>query len=169
MSVVIRPETAADTAEVFEVNRRAFAREDEAQLVDALRQGGFVRLSLVAEQQGQLVGHILFSDLPIETKAGVVPALSLAPMAVVPKFQKQGIGSQLVTTGLEECRRLDHKIVAVLGHEHFYPRFGFSAELAKPLVSPFSGDVWMAAELVTGALRNVAGKVRYAPPFGILD
>jgi putative acetyltransferase len=78
-------------------------------------------LSLVAEQAGRLVGHILFSDLPIITGEGTVPALALAPMAVLPEFQNQGIGSALVRSGLEACRQQGHRIVVVLGHAHFYP------------------------------------------------
>lgn len=163
----MRPEAACDMSGIFAVNQRAFGRDDEAALVDALREGGYVRLSLVAEQQGRLVGHLLCSELPIETRAGVVPALALAPMAVLPEFQRQGIGSQLVRAGLDACRAAGHAIVVVLGHEHFYPRFGFSAQLAEPLASPFSGEVWMAAELVPEALQGVVGKVHYPPPFGI--
>ena len=128
--------------------------------------GGYLRLSLVAERAGQVVGHILFSDLSIITDAGTVPALALAPMAVLPGFQKQGIGSALVRRGLDECRRQGHQIVAVLGHPHFYRRFGFSSKLASALASPFGGgDSWMALELVPGALAGVAGRVEYPPPF----
>jgi putative acetyltransferase len=167
MSALIRSETAADLDAIRHVNRLAFGQEDEARLVDALREGGFVRLSLVAEQGGQVVGHILFSDLPIITDAETTPALALAPMAVLPGFQNRGIGSALVRRGLEECRRQGHKIVVVVGHPNFYPRFGFSSKLAASLVSPFSGrESFMALELVPGALEGVAGRVQYPPPFG---
>jgi putative acetyltransferase len=129
--------------------------------------GGYLRVSLVAEQAGQVVGHILFSDLPIITNAGTVPALALAPMAVLPAFQKQGVGSALVRKGLEECRHKGHKIAVVVGHPHFYPRFGFSSKLAAHLVSPFSGrESFMALELVAGSLDGVKGRVQYPPPFG---
>ncbi len=115
-------------------------------------------MSLVAEQEGRVVGHILFSDLPIITGDGTVPALALAPMAVLPEFQRQGIGSTLVTRGLEACRQQGHQVVVVLGHSHFYPRFGFSPKLAANLESPFSGgDSFMAVELVPGALDGVDG------------
>jgi putative acetyltransferase len=139
MSIIVRPETGADHEAIRHVNRLAFGQDEEARLVDALREGGFVRLSLIAEEAGQVVGHILFRDLPIVTDAGTVPALALAPMAVLPEFQWQGIGSSLVRRGLDECRQRGHKIVVVLGHPHFYPRFGFSAKLAAYLDSPFSG------------------------------
>jgi putative acetyltransferase len=162
----IRPETAADHEAIRHVNRLAFGQYAEARLVDALREGGYARLSLVAEQAGQVVGHILFSDLPIITGARTVSALALAPMAVLPAFQRQGIGSALVRRGLEVCKEQGHRIVVVLGHPHFYPRFGFSSKLASALASPFGGgDSWMALELVPGALDQLSGKAVYPAPF----
>ena len=167
MSIIIRPESTADEDAIRHVNRLAFGQGEEARLVDALREGGFVRVSLVAEQEGRVVGHILFSDLPIITGSGTMPALALAPMAVLPDFQRQGIGSALVQRGLEACRQQGHRVVVVLGHSHFYPRFGFSPKLAARLESPFSGsDSFMAVELMVGALDGVAGRVQYPPPFG---
>src|SRR5437879_1244482 len=133
MSTILRPETVADHEAIRRVNRLAFGQDDEARLVDALREGGYVRLSLVAERSGQLVGHILLSDLPIVTEAGTIPALALAPMAVLPEFQNQGIGSALVRRGLEACREQGHKIVVVVGHPRYYPRFGFSTQLTANL------------------------------------
>jgi putative acetyltransferase len=161
----IRLESSADLAAIQQVNSLAFAQEDEGRLVDALRAGGFVRVSLVAEVEGQIVGHILFSDLPIISADRIVPALALAPMAVLPDHQRKGIGSQLVRQGLETCREQGHKIVIVLGHPHFYLRFGFSSELALPLDSPFSSEAWMAVELAPGALAGISGTVQYPPPF----
>jgi putative acetyltransferase len=89
MNPLIRPETAADHEAIRHVNRLAFGQDTEARLVDARRDGGYVRASLVAEKDHQVVGHILFSDLPIVTEAGTVPALALAPMAVLPEVQNQ--------------------------------------------------------------------------------
>jgi len=160
MTVEIRPEANEDRKNVWNVNRAAFEAEDEANLVNALRDGGFVEVSLVAEVGDEIVGHILFTKLAVNTKFGAVDAVSLAPMAVLPSHQRQGIGSQLVEAGLEACRVKRHNIIAVLGHPEFYPRFGFSAELALPLESPFGGgEAWMAMELVPGALEGVVGKV----------
>lgn len=169
MTPIIRQETDGDRKSVFEVNVRAFPTPAEANLVDVLRDGGFVRVSLVAEINGQIVGHILFSDLPIITPAGTVSALSLAPMAVVPEHQRQGIGSELVRRGLEECRAQGHRIVIVLGEPHFYRRFGFTSELARPLESPFCGEEFMAIELVPGSLTGISGRVDYPPPFGVFE
>lgn len=167
MSVEVRVERHGDQAAVHEVHRLAFGQEDEARLVDALRAGGHARLSLVAEDDGRVIGHVLFGDLPIETPRGTVSALALAPLAVLPSRQRQGVGSLLVREGLRDCAERGHRIVVVLGHAGYYPRFGFSAELARPLKAPFSGEHWMAAELVPGALAGVAGEVRYPPPFGL--
>lgn len=151
MSVVIRPETGQDQEAIWSVNQAAFEGDAEANLVDALRDGRFFAVSLVAEVDGEIVGHILFSRVAIVTNVGTVDALSLAPMAVLPSHQRQGIGSRLVEAALEACREAGHRIVVVLGHPEFYPRFGFSAELAWPLESPFGGgEAWMALELVPG-------------------
>src|SRR5947199_8417908 len=88
-------------------------------------------------------------------------------MAVLPEQKRKGFGSALVREGLEVCRDQGHRIVVVLGHPDFYPRFGVSATLAEPLSSPFGGrEAWMALELVPGALTGVTGWVRYPPPFG---
>ena len=104
----------------------------------------------------------------IVTEVGTIPSLALAPMAVLPEFQNQGIGSALVRRGLEMCREKGHKIVVVVGHPQYYPRFGFSPQLAADLASPFSGkDFFMALELVSGALDGVKGRVQYPPPFGV--
>ena len=141
-----------DLPAIRDVNRLAFGGEDEARLVDALRDGVYVKVSLVAEEDGQVVGHILFSDLPIVTPGGTVEALALAPLAVLPSHQRRGIGSMLVGEGLRACRDAGHRIVVVLGHPEFYPRFGFSAKLAERLRSPFSGPAFMA-ELVPAPWR----------------
>jgi putative acetyltransferase len=163
-----RAESGPDRDVVRNVHRLAFRREDEGALVDALRDGGHGRVSLVAEIDGAVVGHVLFSEVTVLTGAGTERALSLAPLAVLPGFQGQGIGSALVRAGLQACRDQGHRVVIVLGHPHYYPRFGFSAKLAQPLASVFGArDSWMAAELVPGALAGLVGWVEYSPPFGI--
>ena len=168
VSLLIRPETLTDHPAIREVNRAAFGGDDEARLVDALRAEGFARLSLVAEADGRVVGHILFSELTIATADGIVEAVALAPLAVTPSRQRRGIGSTLVEEGMRACREAGRRIVIVLGHPEFYPRFGFSASRAERLASPYSGPAFMAAELVSGALEGVEGEVVHAPPFGAL-
>lgn len=167
---IIRQETRSDITAIHAVNKQAFDnREAEPGLVKAIRNSkNFIKgLSLVAEEDGQIVGHILFSRIHIETENRQVSALALAPMAVLPEHQKQGIGSKLVKSGLAECKRLGHAIVIVLGHTAYYPRFGFSATSAKSLECPFGdcGDAWMALELVPDALQAISGKVVYPPTF----
>lgn len=165
MNLLIRRETANDIDAIRYVNDLAFGGALEGRLVDALRDGGFVRLSLVAEIENRIVGHILFSELHIEIEDSSVPALSLAPMAVLPEFQRRGIGSQLVREGLRLCRDQGHAIVLVVGHPDFYPRFGFSGKLARQLDCPYSGDAFMATELTPKALAGVTGNVIYPAPF----
>ena len=164
MSPIIRLENGADQASIREVNQLAFGQDDEADLVDALRAGGHARVSLVAELAGRIVGHILFSELPIVTRDGVAGGARPAPLSVIPSQQRRGIGSMLVAVGLRECVKAD-RIAVVLGHREFYPRFGFSAALAERLVSPFSGPSFMALDLVPAALEGITGEVRYPPPF----
>lgn len=168
--MLVRRESASDHDAVRHIHRRAFGRDDEAYLVDAIRQGGHASVSMVAEIDGQTVGHILFSRLTIVGDEGSVEALALAPMAVSPDCQKLGVGSVLVRRGLEVCKEDGHRIIVVLGHANFYPRFGFSAKLAELLQSPYgAGPSHMALELTPGALRDVHGKLKYAPPFGDLE
>ena len=122
-------------------------------------------LPLLRKQGG---GHILFRESPIVTEGGVVEALSLAPLAVIPLRQRLGIGSMRVREGLRACTEAGHRIVVVLGHPNFYRRFGFSTELAKQLESPYAGETFMAVELVGGALEGIRGRAEYPPPFGRL-
>ena len=168
--ILIRPESPADAVGIYEVNRRAFdGSETEAGLVEALRgsEDFIPELSLVAEENSEIIGHILFSRIHIETEDSRIPALSLAPMSVLPENQNRGTGSALVRRGLEECARLGHRIVIVLGHPNFYPRFGFSARMAMDLRCPYDapGEAWMAIEIVPGALDDVKGTVVYPPAF----
>jgi putative acetyltransferase len=163
----IRDEQFGDRREVWQVNAAAFGRSDEADLVDRLRDEGVVLLSLVAELRGQIVGHILFSRMFIETAQGTLSAVSLAPMAVRSSHQRRQVGSYLVRHGLDRLRARGERIVIVLGHKDYYPRFGFAAAKARYLSSPFPSDAFMALELSEGALSEVRGAVRYPAAFGL--
>src|SRR5262249_45337649 len=172
-SVVVRQEHESDRDSVFELNRLAFGQEDEGRLVDALRgtANWIPELSLVALADGQIAGHILFSVIVIDAgEKGEVPALALAPMAVRPELQNRGVGSELVRKGLDECRRLGHRIVIVVGHPNYYPRFGFTPARAKGLEAPFAvpDDAFLVLELVPDALAGIRGMVRYPPAFGAM-
>lgn len=103
--VVIRPEQPKDFAAVRDLNLAAFPSPAEANLVDELRANAKAALSLVAVQDNRIVGHILFSPVTVESNNGEYPVLGLAPMAVLPKFQRKGVGSLLVTAGLAHCKR----------------------------------------------------------------
>ncbi len=167
--VLILPEKEQLHSAIHEINVLAFGGENEARLVENLRKScSFnAQLSLVAVEEGRVVGHILFSPITIESKKGSLPALALAPMAVHPEFQNQGIGSRLVREGLERCRSLGHKIVVVVGHPEFYPRFGFTPARAKGLEAPFPvpDEAFMVTELVPGALDGISGMIVYPAPF----
>jgi putative acetyltransferase len=152
---------------IHSVNQAAFGRPDEATLVDSLRSEGVVLASVVAELEERIVGHILFSRMSIETDGASIPAAALAPMAVSPKHQRQGIGGRLIRHGLDLLRRSGERIVVVLGHPDYYPRFGFSTGKARSLESPFPPDAFMAMELSPGALDGIRGKVKYPAAFGL--
>ena len=160
----VRAETDNDIAAIRHVNERAFGRADEADLVDALRERGATVSSLVAELSGRVVGHILFSRLPIDRAGSELAGAALAPVAVLPDQQRRGIGSALIRLGLARCRAAGFDAVVVLGHPDYYPRFGFTAGLAERLRAPFSGPAFMALELVPGVLEQGAC-VRYPAPF----
>ena len=164
-----RAEQPDDCAGIDGVHRLAFGQEDEARLVRKLRAAhGFdLTLSLVAVRDGELVGHILFSPIRIEGEGGDVPALALAPMAVLPAWQRRGVGSVLVHEGLAASRQAGHCIVVVVGHADYYPRFGFTPAGRRNLRLPFASPdaAFMALALMPGALKGLDGAIRYSPPF----
>ena len=163
----IRPEQPEDVMAIRQVNERAFDSPAEADLVDQLRRHNKVTLSLVAVDGAQVVGHILFSPVVIESSQPSVQAVGLAPMAVLPEWQHQGVGSRLVKAGLDECRRRGHQAVVVLGHSDYYPRFGFAPASRYGIRSEYDvpDEVFMAIELQPGALAACTGTVKYQPEF----
>ena len=166
----IRKEEDTDYIAITEVNDHAFGQENEGQLVVNLRMhSDFVpELSLVAEVDGKVVGHILFFPIKVVDDGKEFDSLSLAPMSVLPKFQKQGIGSALVKEGLAVAENLGYESVIVLGHAEYYPRFGFRPASQWDIRAPFEDvpdEAFMAMELVDGALDNVRGVVEYPEEF----
>lgn len=165
VEVTIRHETASDEEAVRRVERAAFGEDAEADLVDALRAGGKYMLSLVAEVDGEIVGHVLYTPLRVEFAAGALEFPTLAPLAVSPGQQKLGIGTRLVETAHEELRAAGHTAIFVLGHLSYYPRFGFSPAREFDVHYQNDRDTWMALELVPGALDDVSGNAVYAEEF----
>lgn len=163
----IRFETPADIPAIHQVNRLAFDREDEADLVDKLRHENAITLSLVAIEDEQVVGHILITPVSVHAQDLQWDAVALGPMAVLPSHQEQGVGSRLIRAAFEELKKIGQYIVIVLGHPDYYPRLGFVP--SKPLGIHWENnvpdDVFMVAELKEGALNGRTGIVRYHPAF----
>ena len=165
--ITIRHEKPDDIPHIRHVNEQAFGRPAEANLVEALRVRGKAAVSLVAVQDGQVVGHILFSPVLIGSGENEFSAAGLAPMAVLPEFQRQSIGSLLVRGGLDECRKAGYGCIVVLGHPEYYPRFGFVPASRYGLKCEYRvpDEAFMAIELRVGALQGRYGTVRYQPEF----
>ena len=187
LCTTIRPERSTDAQAIREIHRAAFGQDAEARLVDALRQSGDARLSLVAEAEdapGSIVGHVLYCRLDLldsdlldsegdpQGVDGIQPqrnteSLALAPLAVLPSWQRRGIGSQLVREGLEICRSAGYGSVIVLGFPQYYCRFGFSVKLAARFECVYAGEHLMALELMPGGLPR-HGRIEYPGAFGDL-
>lgn len=165
--LIIRPETSRDTAAIRAVIESAFAGTSEADLVDLLRRDAKPFVSLVAEEEGRIVGHICFSPVTIENTESP-GAIGLAPLAVVPDLQNRGIGSQLVRAGLEECRRQRHTLVVVLGHPDYYPRFGFVPAHTVGLSCEYDVPANHFMALCLDGTIDRIGLVRYHPAFGLV-
>lgn len=169
--VIYRPETQDDFQEVFEINHKAFGQQNEAKLVNALRNNPNVfipELSIVASKNNAIIGHILFTKINIKNDDKTLnESLAIAPMAVLPEFQKNGIGGQLIRRGLETAKQLGYQSVIVLGHEDYYPKFGFEPAEKWNIKAPFdvASNVFMAIELVKGSLENISGTVIYPKEF----
>jgi putative acetyltransferase len=165
--ITIRPERPEDASQVRQVNELAFGQPTEANLVERLRQACTDSLSLVAEEDA-VVGHILFTPVVVEGAGRRVLGMGLAPMAVLPDRQRQGIGSQLVRRGLDILRERGCPFVVVVGHPEYYPRFGFEPASLHGLACQWEG-VPDAASMVlfldANALEGVSGVARYRDEF----
>jgi len=162
----IRQEMPNDHQAVYQINAAAFGREDEANLVDALRSADVPMISLVAETEDEIIGHALFTPVVIPGWESAA-LMALGPIAVLPDRQRQGVGTALVEAGLEACCTRGCAAVFVLGHPTYYPRFGFVPSAHFDIDSEFGvpEEVFMAQELVDGALEGVSGTVHYHPAF----
>ena len=145
------------------VHAASFPTDAEARLVDLLRDAGHLVVSLVAEIDGTIVGHVAFS--PVTAAAGA-PGVGLAPVAVMPDRRRRGLAAELIRTGISDCRAAGFGWAVVLGEPGYYSRFGFRAASEFGLVDEYGGGpAFQVMELVRGALPRGAGVVRYAPEF----
>ncbi|SCJ97532.1 Predicted acetyltransferase [uncultured Clostridium sp.] len=174
MDINIREELEKDYEIVDKLTEDAFKNVEHSDgtehlLVGRLRKGkGFIKeLSLVAEDNGKVVAHLMLTKANINNKGNSVETLALAPVSVLPEYQGKGIGSKLINVALESARRLGYKSVIVLGHDKYYPKFGFVPASKYEIRAPF--DVpdasFMAKELNDGSLISVSGIVEYAKEF----
>jgi putative acetyltransferase len=164
--VIIRPEVRGDYPVVYAVNASAFETPAEANLVEVLRVEAHPYISLVAEESGEIVGHILFT--PVELSGHTdLRIMGLGPVAVMPEQQKKGIGSALIKAGLKSCKYLGYGAVIVLGHKNYYPRFGFTPSVQYSITSEFDvpPEVFMVVELVPGYLQGAEGIIKFHPAF----
>jgi putative acetyltransferase len=163
--IVIRQETPADILAVRAVNEAAFETGAEAALVDALPENGKFTLSLVAVVEGEVVGHVLFTDIEMEPGGAEARILGLAPMAVRPDMQRRGIGGALVRRGLEDCRELGYRGVVVLGHPAFYSRFSFTPASRHGIICIYDAPDEAFMALALGDVDLPKGRALYQPEF----
>ena len=165
--ISIRDEQTQDIPTIREVNIRAFGQPGEADLVDKLRQNCNDLLSLVAVKGNQIVGHILFSPATIESEDRAVQGMSLAPMAVLPDYQRQGIGSGLIRVGIARLESRQCPFVIVLGHAEYYPRFGFEPASRHGIRSEWQvpDEAFMILVLNESEIQGISGVARYQPEF----
>lgn len=169
MTVTVRPEAGDASEAIRAVHLAAFPTSAEADLVARLHQDRDSEISLVADQAGEIVGHLMLSRMTVSADSQACRALGLGPVGVLPGAQGSGIGSALIRSALGIAGTLGEELVFVLGEPEYYARFGFSAKAAAPFASPYAGPYFMALWLRPNAAPLVAGKADYAPAFAKLD
>ncbi|MGE7630797.1 GNAT family N-acetyltransferase [Bacillus paramycoides] len=173
MNITIRQEQKNDYRKTEEVVKQAFLNEEfsdktEHELVSRIREcDAFIpEVSIVAVDE-EIVGHIMLSKITIEQDGATVDSLALAPVSVAPSHQKKGIGGKLIAAAIEKAKELGYESVVVLGHQDYYPKFGFKKASDWNIKAPFEvpDEVFMAMELRETALQGVAGVVQYSEAF----
>lgn len=171
ITATIRTENPQDYPSVYNLNTSAFKRKEEARLVDRLRlNNNFIpELSIVATIDKQIIGYILFTEILIVNGTNKTTSLALAPMSVMPEFQRKGIGAQLIYHGFEEAKKLGFKSVLVLGNSSFYSRFGFTLTSKWAIIPPlnFPEEAFMGIELEKDSLSKAKGHVKYPTEFDL--
>jgi putative acetyltransferase len=160
--LVIRPAEARDRNEISALEEAAFGQDGEAKLVDALVADGDVVLELVATHEAEIVGHILFSRLKVETGNGVVDAIALAPLAVQPQRQKSKVGTALIENGHHLLQEAGETLSVVLGDPAYYGRFGYSHDRAAAFESDYQCD---ALQALAWGDAPTSGRLVYAKAF----
>ena len=172
--LTIREEEIKDYNEVEKVVEESFktaefSDKDEHNLVRRLRKSSeFVKeLSLIAEDENKILGYVLLTKALIKGESTSYETLALAPLAVLPEYQKSGIGKNLMNKAIERARELGYKSIVVLGHENYYPKFGFEKASKYGVKAPFEvpDEAYMILELLPGGLNGVSGIVEYSKAF----
>lgn len=166
--MTIRLEQANDLNDIRYINEKAFGQSQEANIIDNLRKNCEEVLSLVAIEKEKIVGHILFSPVIIEGIQGIIKGMGLGPMALLQEFQRKGIGSQLVNTGIEHLRKIKCPFIIVLGHPDYYPRFGFEPASRFEIKCQWEGipdNVFMVLWLDTSIMNQISGIAKYRSEF----
>lgn len=166
--MIVRQEKKQDFNSIYDLHKKAFKQEDESQLVEFIRSSeNFIPgLSLVAEKRGKIIGHILFSKIILRGEKEY-ESLLLAPMAVLPEYQNQGVGGTLILKGLDRAKELGFSSIFVIGHKHYYPRFGFQRASTWNITCPFEvpDGAFMAIELQIDSLKGKSGVLRLPKAF----
>jgi len=154
-------------AAISELNKLAFGQDQEGNIVDALRSNGAVSLSLVATLDARVVGHVLYSPASV----GEVTGAALGPMAVLPEYQRQGIGTKLVEAGNRKLKDIGCPFILVVGHAEYYPRFGFKAASTGGLRCEWEvpDDVFLVLVLDPTQMQGVSGLAKYRQEFSTVS
>jgi len=166
--MIVRAEKPVDIEAIYTVTKAAFATDAEARLIDMLREDGDLLFSHVAEEKGEIIGHIALSPMQAVADGRSIRALGLGPVAVAPNCQRSGIGSQLIDASIKWARANDWQLIILLGDPHYYCRFGFSVDAARPFASPYAGSHFQALWLDESLQTPQSGRADYAPAFGRL-